>query len=338
MIKKIGFACKFVAVNKKGLIESVEGLNTGGTTITYLKKAGKNVAERKMWEVMETNIKHTHNLVMRVAKLAPELRIVRLTSDMMTAYTHEDWAYFYKLPDVVNRMEQLFAPIGETARKHNVRLSFHPGQFCCIVSDNENVVNNSITELEYHADMVRMMGYGNKKLEFKINVHLSGRGGASKFHEAFDRLSPELRNCLTLENDEYQAGLDDVLVLADYVGIVLDIHHHFIKTGEYISAEDDRIKRVIDSWQGVRPTIHYSLSREDILVNHDTNVLPDLTILLESGHKKQKLRAHSDMMWNTAANQWAKTHWEWADVMVEAKNKNLASFALYQEWMESTGI
>jgi UV DNA damage repair endonuclease len=235
-------------------------------------------------------------------------------------------------------MEQLFAPIGETARKHGVRLSFHPGQFCCIVSDNEKVVNNSITELEYHADMVRMMGYGSKKLEFKINVHLSGRGGSSKFHDAFNRLSPELRNCLTLENDEYQAGLDDILVLADSVGIVLDIHHHFIKTGEYISAEDDRIKRVIDSWQGVRPTIHYSLSREDELVNHNTHSLPNLNLLLESGYKKQKLRAHSDMMWNKAANQWAKTHWEWADVMVEAKNKNLASFALYQEWMESTGI
>jgi len=330
--KKIGFACKFVQVNKKGLIESVEGLNTGGTTLTFLKKAGKNVAERKMWEVMETNIKHTHNLVMRVAKLPPELRMVRLTSDMMTAYTHEDWAYFYKLPDVVNRMEQLFAPIGETARKHGVRLSMHPGQFTVLASETDQIVENSIREFEYHVDMARMMGYGKTFQDFKINVHISGRKGPQGIIDVLPRLSPEARNMITIENDEMTWGLDASLELADHVALVLDIHHHFIKTGEYITADDDRIKRVVDSWRGVRPVIHYSLSREDILVNHDTNMLPNLSLLLESGHNKQKLRAHSDMMWNTAANDWAKTHWDWADVMVEAKAKNLASFKLYDYW------
>lgn len=330
--KKVGFACKWVEVNKKGLIESVEGLNTGGTTLTFLKKAGKNVAERKMWEVMETNIKHTHNLVMRVAKLPPELRMVRLTSDMMTAYTHEDWAYFYKLPDVVNRMEQLFAPIGETARKHGVRLSMHPGQFTVLASETDQIVENSIREFEYHVDMARMMGYGKTFQDFKINVHISGRKGPQGIIDVLPRLSPEARNMITIENDEMTWGLDASLELADHVALVLDIHHHFIKTGEYITADDDRIKRVVDSWRGVRPVIHYSLSREDILVNHDTNMLPNLSLLLESGHNKQKLRAHSDMMWNTAANDWAKTHWDWADVMVEAKAKNLASFKLYDYW------
>lgn len=335
MTNKIGFACKFVQVNKKGLVENVEGLNTGGTTITYLNKISKNLAECKLWEVMETNIKHTHNLVMRVAKLPPELRMVRLTSDMMTAYTHEDWAYFYKLPDVVNRMEQLFAPIGETARKHDVRLSFHPGQFTVLASETDQIVENSIQEFEYHVDMARMMGYGKTFQDFKINIHVSGRKGPQGIIDVLPRLSPEARNMITIENDEMSWGLDASLELADHVALVLDIHHHFIRTGEYIEATDDRIKRVIDSWRGVRPVIHYSLSREDVLVNHDNSVLPDLNVLLESGHNKQKLRAHSDMMWNKTANQWAKTHWDWADVMVEAKNKNLASFALHKEWQHS---
>lgn len=330
--KKIGFACKLVEINKKGLIESVPGYNTGGTTLTWLKKQNRNIAEKKLWDVLETNISHTHNLVRRVATFKPELKMCRLTSDMMTGYTHPDWQYFYKQPDVQRRMETLFAGIGETARANDVRLSFHPGQFTVLASATDSIVENSITEFEYHADMARWMGYGKQFQDMKINVHISGRRGPQGIIDVLPRLSPEARNCITIENDEMTWGIDASLELADHVALVLDIHHHFIKTGEYIQSDDSRIKRIIDSWRGVRPVIHYSLSRKDYLTDHDDDLLPDLSLLLESGHNKQKLRAHSDMMWNTAANKWAKTHWDWADVMVEAKNKNIASFSLHREW------
>ena len=52
--------------------------------------------------------------------------------------------------------------------------------------------------------------------------------------------------------------------------------------------------------------------------------------LLEHGYKKQKLRAHSDYMWNTAVNDWALSFWQHADIMVESKAKNLASKELYE--------
>jgi UV DNA damage endonuclease len=113
---------------------------------------------------------------------------------------------------------------------------------------------------------------------------------------------------------------------------VLDIHHNYIKTGEYIQANDDRIKRIVDSWRDVRPVIHYSLSRENGVIENNTEELPQLSVLLEQGYKKQKLRAHSDYMYNRAANEWALTHGQWADIMVEAKMKNLASRKLFEYW------
>ena len=109
---------------------------------------------------------------------------------------------------------------------------------------------------------------------------------------------------------------------------MLDIHHHWVKTGEYILPTDDRFLRIVDSWRGVRPVIHYSVSREDILVDHDINTLPDMEKLLEQGYKKQKLRAHSDYMWNRAVNDWALSFRDTADIMVESKAKNLASILL----------
>jgi hypothetical protein len=54
-----------------------------------------------------------------------------------------------------------------------------------------------------------------------------------------------------------------------------------------------------------------------------------MATLLGTGYKKAKLRAHSDYMWNTAVNEWALSHLEWGDIMVESKAKNLSSIELY---------
>jgi hypothetical protein len=77
--------------------------------------------------------------------------------------------------------------------------------------------------------------------------------------------------------------------------------------------------------------MHYSVSREDILVNHPETVFPDMPQLLLDGYKKQKLRAHSNFYWNTAVNEWALSFRNNFDIMCESKAKNLASFALYQQ-------
>jgi UV DNA damage endonuclease len=174
------------------------------------------------------------------------------------------------------------------------------------------------------------MGYGKTFQDFKINVHISGKQGPAGIRSALQRLSPEARNCITIENDENAWGIDSSLELARDCALVLDIHHHWIRTGDYIQASDDRVSRVIDSWRGVRPALHYSVSREDYLVGHATDTLPDMSALLAQGYKKQKLRAHSDFYWNSAVTDWALTFAEDFDIQCEAKGKNLASQAVYE--------
>jgi hypothetical protein len=75
--------------------------------------------------------------------------------------------------------------------------------------------------------------------------------------------------------------------------------------------------------------MHYSVSREDCVVGHDPLVKPDLSALLAAGYKKQKLRAHSDLMWNQACNDWIAEFTSEFDIEVEAKGKNLASQQVY---------
>ena len=305
-------------------------LNGRSTTMRWLREHPAE-AEQRQWDIMNHNTAAAVKLIERVATLPAERRMVRLGSEMLQGYTEKDWQAWWQQADVQAHCERIFAPIGETARRLDVRLSFHPGQFCVLASENDNIVNRSIEEFEYHATMARWMGYGRSFQDFKINVHISGKRGPAGIQAVLQRLSPEARNCITIENDEMSWGVDASLELVNDVALVLDLHHHWIRTGEYIDHRDDRIKRIQDSWRGVRPVIHYSTSREDVVVGHAQDIRPNLDALLTEGFKKQKLRAHSDFAWNQETNAWALSHWSWADVMVEAKGKNLASQQLYDQ-------
>jgi len=331
-IKRIGFACKWI--DHEGQVDGIKPkddakeYNTRSTTVRWLNNQTREVAEQRLWDLMVHNTESTRKLVQRVGGLDEHLRMVRLSSDLLPVYTQHEWSYFWRRSDVIAYAERAFGQVGQLARDLGVRLSFHPGQFTVLASANPGIVERSIEEFEYHNDMIRWMGYGKTFQDFKCNVHISGKQGPQGIIDVLPRLSPEARNTLTIENDEMTWGLDASLELVDHCALVLDIHHHFIKTGEYIHVGDDRFSRVIDSWRGVRPVIHYSVSREDLLTEHDSDIKPDLDMLLEQGYKKQKLRAHSDFYWNQAVNDWALTFLTKSDIMSESKGKNLASFKL----------
>ena len=324
---KIGFCCKWLndpsecggmKVNAKD-----REINGRSTTMRWLREHPEQ-AEQRQWDIMNHNAAAALGMVERVGSGPEYLRMVRLGSEMLQGYTEPNWIAWWQQADIQAHLERIFAPVGARARELGVRLSFHPGQFCVLASVNENIVERSIKEFEYHADMARWMGYGKSFQDFKINVHISGRQGPEGIRRVLGRLSPEARNAITIENEENSWGLDDCLSLGDVVPIVMDIHHNWIREGEYIDPNSDRVKRVLDSWRGVRPAMHYSVSREDLLVAHDPDQLPDMAQLLAQGFKKQKLRAHSDFMWNRAVNAWAAGFSENFDIQVEAKGKNLA--------------
>ena len=334
-IQRIGFACKYMhpdQTQKKKVLEELQRpLTEKCTTVAWLNRQTREVAEQRLWDIMEHNGAAAQRLVEYVGGLPNELRMVRLGSNQLPVYTQHDWSYFWRKPDVRQRAEQLYARVGATAHEFDVRVSMHPGQFTVLSSVDPDIVNRSIEEFEYHVDIARWMGYGVQFQDFKINVHISGKKGPAGIKECLPRLSPEARNCITIENDENSWGLEASLELAGHLGLVLDIHHHWVKTGEYIKPTDDRVKRVKDSWRGLRPTMHYSLSREDLLVDHNPNIKPDMEKLLQQGYKKAKLRAHSDMCWNKACNDWALSFAPEFDIMVEAKLKNLANTQLYEQ-------
>ena len=334
---KVGFACKYLhhdQTQKKKILEELQRpLTEKCTTVRWLNSQHRDVAEQRLWDIMVHNSQAVYNLIEYVGSLPEQQRMVRLGSNQLPCATQEDWRYFWKRTDVVDYANKYYSRAGELARQLGVRVSMHPGQFTVLASDNPEIVERSIEEFEYHANIIRWMGYGKSWQDFKCNVHISGRQGPAGIKAVLPRLSTEARNCITIENDENSWGLDASLELEKEVALVVDIHHHWVHSaGEYITPSDDRIRRVIDSWRGVRPACHYSVSRENYIVDHPIDVKPDYTKLLESGYKKGKLRGHSDYYWNKPVNEWAWTFTDDFDIMCESKMKNLASIKFYNEF------
>ncbi len=329
MTPRIGFCCKWLSdpaeCGGMKVNASNRELNGRSTTMRWLREH-PDEAEQRQWDIMNHNAQAALRMVEQVGSLRPEFRMVRLGSEMLQGYTEPAWKAWWQRQEIQDHCARIFAPIGRRARELDVRLSFHPGQFCVLASESDDIVERSIEEFEYHADMARWMGYGSSWHDhgFMINVHLSGRGGPDKFLRTLDRLSPEARNLITIENDEITNGLDITLAVAHRVALVLDIHHHWVKTGEYIQPSDPRVQRARESWRDQRAACHYSVSREDVLVGHCARTRPDHAALVAGGYTRSRLRAHSDFYWNSAVNQWAAEFLADFDMECEAKGKNLA--------------
>jgi len=342
---RIGFCCKWL--NDKSEFGGMKvnakdrDLNGRSTTMRWLREHPED-AEQRQWDIMNHNAAAAVRMIERVATLPPERRMVRLGSEMLQGYTEKNWIDWWQQRHIQDHLAKIFAPVGEASRKHDVKVSFHPGQFCVLSSESEDIRERSILEFEYHVDMARWMGFGRSFQDgCKINVHISGRRGPQGIIDILPRLSTEARNLITIENDEMSWGLDASLELEKHVALVMDIHHHLIRAEEYIQADDDRVKRVIDSWRGVRPTMHYSYFRDEALAmaglkpEEMHNQMHDMKDLLARGAKKQKLRAHSDLFPNHKTNEWALSFAEHFDIQSEAKGKNMAAEQLHQQWLNT---
>ena len=332
---RLGYCCKYIhpdrSLKPKILKETEQPYNCRATTVRWLNEH-KGEAEERLWDLMQHNISSIHELIKYTGSLPKPLRMCRLSSPVLPVATEATWKYFWSKPDVIAYCEKHFAEVGNTARSLGVRISFHPGQFTVLASESDDIINRSIEEFEYHVNMARWMGYGKTFQDFKINVHISGRRGPQGIIDVLPRLSPEARNTLTIENEEMKWGLDDILQLQKHVALVFDIHHHWVNCGEWISVHDDRIKRIIDSWRGVRPAMHYSQPRESLHNKVDASKLLDREDLFTQGENRATIRAHSDYYWHKPTNDWLKPFGEYFDIQCESKAKNMASAMLATDY------
>lgn len=323
---RIGYCCVYIPPDRDKA--QTRRMNISSTTIAALSRMERAAALEKVRGLVAHNVTALQEQLSQLGTLPPLQRLLRISSDLLPAYTHPVARWMYAEPTVRSLVERGLGDAGALARKLGIRLSLHPGQFCVLATVNEETLEKSIEEFEYHTDIMRWLGLsgGWHPHGAHINIHVgSAAGGVDRFRAALPRLSDDARGLITVENDEMMFGLDDVLGLADQMPVVLDFHHHWIASGgEYLRPDNPQIARVRQSWRGVRPVSHVSVSQESLLHFHSPDELPDYQQLTQAGFTLRDLRAHSDLMWNNALNRLIASHLGWTDIEVEAKHKNLA--------------
>lgn len=323
---RIGFCCTFVSPT--GDEDEQRALNMRQPTIASVAKLPPAEATGRLSEIIRSNLDTLDRQIAYVAALPPRERLFRIISGFLIGWSHPALTNIWTSAlrrEVAGRLGRA----GAVARSHDVRLSMHPSQHAILASHAPAALDNALHDIEEHAEIFAMLGYGSgwHPDGASVNIHGGARSaGMEALRANLPRLSAGARNLLTIENDEISFGLDDLLEAADDVAILVDFHHHWVHSrGEWLEPDDPRVERLRASWRGVRPLSHVSVSRENVLVDHDASTLPDFAALESAGHKASKLRGHSDRMWNRAVNALMVRHLAWTDIEVEAKAKNLAS-------------
>ena len=97
------------------------------------------------------------------------IKCFRLSSEMFP------WASEYNIQTspYYNRIKSILQACGHYAKKHGIRITAHPGPFNVLVSPRENVVKNTITDLEIHGKIFDMLGLSRTPYN-KLNIHCNG--------------------------------------------------------------------------------------------------------------------------------------------------------------------
>ena len=287
-------------------------------TVTHFQKIiDREAGLRKLTRIAAENLQNTVR-VMRHA-VAHDLRVYRLTSKIVPLLGHEltkGWDFWGKLgPE--------FEEVGKFAREHEMRLSFHPDHYTLLNSKSEEVIENSIADLERHVKMFELMGLDERA---KLVMHVGGSfkdkaESLQRFQDTWARVPEAVQRRITLENDDKTYTALETLTLCETLGIpmVLDIHHHRCNPG----AEDlrDLVPRIFRLWEptGLVPKIHVSTpkSEDDIRSHADFIALEDLLPFLELAREV----GDTDL-----------------DIMVEAKQKDESAMRLARDLAKVEGI
>jgi UV DNA damage endonuclease len=146
--------------------------------------------------------------------------------------------------------------LGDYIRDHSIRIAMHPDQFNLLHSPRVEVVERTVQELVYHAEILDALGL-NKTA--KIQIHVGGVYGDKanslrRFVQGYDVLPLFVKKRLVIENDDRLYSLADCLKIHFQTGIpvLLDtFHHELLNAGETIGEAVEMAGETWDENDGV---------------------------------------------------------------------------------------
>ncbi|MBU0570698.1 MAG: UV DNA damage repair endonuclease UvsE [Candidatus Omnitrophica bacterium] len=157
--------------------------------------------------------------------LENNIMFFRIGSDLVPFASHPvctfNWVSFF---------QKDFKKIGDFTKKHGMRISMHPDQFVLINAIKEEIVQKSVSELQYHRKVLDAMGLDQ---DAKIQIHVGGVYGdkasaIERFAYNYKLLDTKTKKRLVIENDDRLYSLKDCLEVhrKTSVPVLFDCFHH----------------------------------------------------------------------------------------------------------------
>ncbi|MFC0215572.1 UV DNA damage repair endonuclease UvsE [Paenibacillus chartarius] len=321
MIVRLGYVAMSVHVKNASPSKTMTATN-------FSKLGDREAAIRKLERIGAENIHNTLRLLRH--NRAHDIQLYRISSKLIPLVGHEllgDW-------DPIPALAAEFRELGDYAKKHAMRLSFHPDHFTVLSTPRKAVLQNSYADLERHVRMLEAMGLGREAM---CNIHIGGTYGdktkaRARFVKHFTEMDGRLRERITLENDDKTFNAVETLEVCEEVGapMVLDVHHHQVNNGGESAVE--LWPRIGKTWKGtvsgavddagvpvpLPPKIHVSSPKSDSEPrSHADYVEPEPLLAFLRGIAGSTPRL---------------------DVMIEAKMKDDALFRLMEAFRGAAGV
>ena len=288
---RLGYACISETLDKV----------TSSSTYTYTLYL-KEKDDKKLDNIIISNFFDLEKIL--TYNVRNNIHFYRMSSNIIPLATKKEVQF-----DYIENYKDHYTRIGNFINKNNLRVDFHPSEYCVLNSVNKEVVENSIEILNYHYNLLENFHIKDKVLILHIGSNTFGKEKSlTRFINNFKKLPKYLQECIVVENDDKIFTIEDCLYLNKKLGIpiCLDYHHHQCNPSN-ISYE-----KIINSWN-TTPKIHFSSPKNKT---------------------KKEFRSHNDYI---DSDQFIKFLEEIKylncdiDIMIEAKKKDEALFRLVRQ-------
>ncbi|MDF2534702.1 MAG: uvsE [Bacillales bacterium] len=286
-------------------------------TLTFTRYAALPSIERneKLKFVTAQNLQNTKRIL--YYNIAHEVKLYRFSSSLVPLATHPEVMW-----DFITPFKNDWEELGQMIKHFKIRASFHPNQFTLFTSTREDVTTNALKDMDYHFAMLEAM---NALDEGIINIHIGGAYGDKessliRFRENIKRIPKKIKKQMTLENDDKTYDALETLITCENENIpmILDYHHYMANRGEEVL--HTYLSRIFNTWSKFNglPKVHIS-----------------------SPKSEKEFRSHSDYVSLDFVLPFLKIARELNqdfDIMIEAKQKNLAMHKLIEDISSIRGV
>ena len=185
----------------------------------------ENFSEEVFYEKLENNLEDLMKIL--EYNVRQNCFLFRISSDIVPFGSHENNVY-----DWQKKYQNELNKIGQFIRNNHIRVSMHPGQYTVLNSPNQQVVEKSVEELIYHCNFLDALGMNSSH---KLILHVGGiyddkEQAKKRLVENYVQLPQNVKNRLTLENDEKNYSIEDLFDIYEHIKVplIFDILHHRI--------------------------------------------------------------------------------------------------------------